>query len=1436
MKSILRLALACGLTLAACSEQPFTIDVPFRVTSVTPSPGGRGIARRPEIVVTFSEDIDPASVKSSDNFKVEVIKDGAPTLVAGTYAYGEKGASPYAASFRPNQSLPWGTTIRLTLTTGVKRARDGASLPTPLSFEFETESPPQLAVANVRLDPPDSRDTNVVVTFTEPVKCATLETVKIVEHFDAKIALVRGAASRPVAGRWTCEQVSAGDSFNCAGGDCSYRFEVTRASNDTSDYDWSSRLQVAFEDDDASVRVQSARGSVLESLPGGTTYNLTLPNPTPFRLISTSHRPGTTPLSPGETVELVFNDLPVCSLSGLAGAVSSKSGEWFCPSANDCVDGRCTVGFKPAGLNFGDTLELRLAGGRWSQGSSLVSSVASTSVAGTLPETTVLEFRVARPEGMYVVSTSPSHGATNVALDSNITFKFTRPVREASVVLCDGTNASTCSLTVDAQADGAPSRTSVAGALSFDANENSFTFAPASPFAPSSAITATIKAEKLEAQDRALLHQTFELGFTARDPAEFTLLSALPAHGAQGVSQTQRLEFRFSATPSCDATAGVRGASVVASLPGGQPNPVPGTWTCATPSTCTQEAGCAVYFDASSPFALSSTVLTTFEADETRAEGATSRSGKLKRTAAVSFGVKAPDPLVLLSTSPAADATGVALKPTITLQFSRAVDCDSFTDNVQFSPNDTTWTRTCNPDSATVTYGRTADLARSQTVSVSLNTNIRARDSGALSAAATFSFRTLDPEPLRVVDIQTSQTGSQTKVTVEFDQTLATSPCTATLSPNVTPAPSVSCSQKKLTLTSSSLTPDTDYTMTIPTSIKSAAAVTVGGVTYGRLEKEVKYNFRTAPAIRLVDWSPTTTIRTAGAQIALTFNVPIERSSVVPCTAYETPQNCNLTVTKTPLSGEKPTVSAAIQASSNKLVFNLSALVPGATYTVTLSPTSQGPTSSTTSFPFQSVPPFTFTTQAAATMTQLPTSQTSVPVTSKVCGVFSDTVVRSTVDGSFELDSPLALDPTQPFIVDDKTVCLNLRPKMHGLLPFLLNYSTEYTITVKKSLQFVNLEPMTQNQLIQFTTEAAPTVAITPSFSNNVLTETPFSASNNLDIPWNARIKLAFGTPIDPASVNSASVRLVALAGETAIPLSLSTTTTEVTLVPLAELAPDTTYRLEVLGGAHGVLLADERPLGQTWSHDFSTSAVTTLALASPHAGVELPNGGRVELIASRKLHAPSFGPNVARATCENRKFTSALVNDRFIQFQMNARNDELADTCTFETTSQLRDERGNPVPDVLVMLEVGGGAPAPDAPTTLDHTALTIDCSNNEQACATLTFADNASKNRMLPSSFAQAIELKKFTTGGGSSTVPTSFRFIPGDAASPDALEIYAPTVTSGSYSLRIKQSDFRNLFGEAPSTTDCNSPGAPTPSNIISSGPCVSGVEPGLPFTIP
>lgn len=586
-------ALRIGLLLAVaagCTDQVFVTDVAFRVIAVSPSAGGVEVDRASSIVVTFSEELDGASFANPGAFRVEHVVDVDTTRpIDGSFEFGHASGEPYRVTFRPKLSgrsagLPYSATVRVSLSTSIRRRRDGAPLAAPVSFEFRTQQPPALSLVHVT--PHDgvegfARTGDVALRFSEPVDCRAFippeggsgGIVSFEEVLDPhpKWGGSEGVRAE-VKGTWSCPRMSEDDPNRLAG-QCRSAFD-----NDLTDYctvrfrfaaldstdpvqgarqslGMSSRIELVLPGaDDTSLRLHkvvrsmrateerlaNSRYRLAGALPSSLTITGRVVAPPALAIISTSPAGGDGPievvfservdcesLERGATITETF-DPAIQQALGSPNATRAVTGSWSCPAATDreayaCDDAAsCRYAFTPDdAFRTSSRVRVRLGAG--------VESVRATSRGGRLPSEHEFSFRTSDPPPLLLVSLSPGAGTTHVAARPTIVATLSAPIDCESAKL--GTSFAVEEQTAAGALGTPPAGTfsPVDGALVCDSAARTLSFTPSADFAPASSVRVRLGSDSPATTIRAVVATQY--GGTLPTPAtthEFRIVPPAP--------------------------------------------------------------------------------------------------------------------------------------------------------------------------------------------------------------------------------------------------------------------------------------------------------------------------------------------------------------------------------------------------------------------------------------------------------------------------------------------------------------------------------------------------------------------------------------------------------------------------------------------------------------------------------------------------------------------------------------------------------------------------------------------------------------------------------------------------------------------------------------------------------------------------------------------
>ncbi len=402
------------LVFAACADQPFTVDVPLRIVSISPADGGVDVGRDADVVIVFSEAIEPGSANAGT---IQLVEVGGGAVAAAISASGN------TVTVNPNTTLWYAGTYRVTVSTGIKRERDGGPLPVVVSATFKTLEPLPLQVAYTA--PSDGSvlnpiDTPITVVFSEPVDCAS-----VVAGTSFAVGF---AATDPVSPGVT---VPGGISPTCAAGDDTLTFVPATPLGYSRDVAVTLTTQLAA----ATVtEVSPLADPTLAHLQTAVTFSFSTIDPPPLLVAAMRPGPNSTGIAADAAIEVTFTeglDLtpapapPNFALydltadpgrnNNLCTAVSVATGA----VADDTL--RCAHGSFVASHQ----IEARLTG---------LQSARATVRGGQLsPDPSVYTFEVAHLPPLLILSAIPSDTQVNFPPNELITVRFNQPVNEATL-------------------------------------------------------------------------------------------------------------------------------------------------------------------------------------------------------------------------------------------------------------------------------------------------------------------------------------------------------------------------------------------------------------------------------------------------------------------------------------------------------------------------------------------------------------------------------------------------------------------------------------------------------------------------------------------------------------------------------------------------------------------------------------------------------------------------------------------------------------------------------------------------------------------------------------------------------------------------------------------------------------------------------------------
>lgn len=414
--------------LGACLDQPFAtnVDLPLQVLQLAPTDGAVDVARAAAITATFNLPVVETSL--AGNFVVENITDpAAPLAVEGTLTYvAPDGDAAPRAVFQPTALLPYSTPFRVTLSTGIGRDTEPAgNLLRPAISTFTTEDPPPLSVISVvpgagatGVDP----TTTIAITFSEPVRCATVEAgLSVTQTFDAQSDTTPGQTA-PVTGTLACVEPASIEETGCDNGACTVTFTQSAPPLDLSaivtiSLAGGSRADGAVE----SFRATDVGGQ----FPADFTSTFTVLDPEPLVLLSATPGNGSTQVPLDSELVLTFwEDLDCATFTAddvtvLQTLDDGSTGPAVTASVASCVGATVTLTFSRP-FEHSATIDVTLG--------SSIASARATSRGGQLEGGGLVTFTAEDPPPLFVLQSNPGNGSTGVGFTTDLTLDFSEAV------------------------------------------------------------------------------------------------------------------------------------------------------------------------------------------------------------------------------------------------------------------------------------------------------------------------------------------------------------------------------------------------------------------------------------------------------------------------------------------------------------------------------------------------------------------------------------------------------------------------------------------------------------------------------------------------------------------------------------------------------------------------------------------------------------------------------------------------------------------------------------------------------------------------------------------------------------------------------------------------------------------------------------------------
>lgn len=408
------------------------------VSSVVPSGDATGVALNQQIVTTFSEAMDPATINAA-NVKLAVrVTKKTQAAVAGTVSYVGN-----VATFTPSAALRPNTKYTMTIGTGAKDLA-GNALTGSFTWSFRTGDAPDVTAPTLTSVNPANEQTGVAVnraiaaTFSEAMAPTTL---------DAATVLVTGPGGTPVAG-----------SFSYAGNTMTFTPTVALAASTT----YSTTITVGATDLAGNALAAPFAWTFTTGVaPDVIAPTVTLRSPAALATNVPINASAAATFSEAMSASTLTNT--TFTITGPSSSVVAGTVTYDAPSR--------TATFSPTSSFAASTTYTATitTGATDLAGNALAANSSWTFTTGVAPDVTA----------PTVTLRSPTASATNVPINASATATFSEAI--------DASTLSTATFRITG-----PNSSVVAGVVTYDAPSRTATFAPTADFLPSTTYTARV--------------------------------------------------------------------------------------------------------------------------------------------------------------------------------------------------------------------------------------------------------------------------------------------------------------------------------------------------------------------------------------------------------------------------------------------------------------------------------------------------------------------------------------------------------------------------------------------------------------------------------------------------------------------------------------------------------------------------------------------------------------------------------------------------------------------------------------------------------------------------------------------------------------------------------------------------------------------------------
>jgi len=360
---------------------------PLLAVMISPSDGATQIPLSANISVTFSHDVNPATLTPTSFYLTDSV--GGP--VTATISYD---AATNTATLDPDSDLAFSAQYTIHVTSAVLRAIDGAYLAKEVASTLTTVDPPPLGV--VGATPSDGSagvplDTTIRVTFSEGVDTSTVDAISfVVEDVTA--------GPLPVSGTFSFDSTDAADPLRTG--------DIVVFTPDSA-LPYSATIRVTLTTDIKSARATASGGS----LSAQAVWTFQTLDPPPLEVVFTEPADAATDIPVGSNIIVTFSeDVDPSSVTATSFVLKELDG----PGGNvvATASGTRTVTDSVATLDPDDNYNLST----YYQVTltTEIKSVRATTSGGSLSAEYIFEFRTEPLGPLKVESVSPPDGQLSV--------------------------------------------------------------------------------------------------------------------------------------------------------------------------------------------------------------------------------------------------------------------------------------------------------------------------------------------------------------------------------------------------------------------------------------------------------------------------------------------------------------------------------------------------------------------------------------------------------------------------------------------------------------------------------------------------------------------------------------------------------------------------------------------------------------------------------------------------------------------------------------------------------------------------------------------------------------------------------------------------------------------------------------------------------------